>query len=132
MLKINFPRLQHDLETFASIGVGKDHGLYRMAFSDGDMQGRQWLMQRIEEAGLELYVDGAANICGRLNWDGKKPSVMTGSHIDTIPGAGHLEPPLFGPSSSSARVPRPSAHGGRPRAEKVCRKTDLSFVRNTS
>jgi N-carbamoyl-L-amino-acid hydrolase len=91
VLKINFPRLKHDLETFASIGVGKDHGLYRMAFSDGDMQGRQWLMQRIEEAGLELYVDGAANICGRLNWDGKKPSVMTGSHIDTIPGAGPLD-----------------------------------------
>jgi N-carbamoyl-L-amino-acid hydrolase len=91
VLKVNFPRLQNDIETLASIGVGKDHGLYRMAFSDGDMRGRQWLMQRIEEAGLELYVDGAANIHGRLRWDGKTPSVMTGSHIDTIPGAGPLD-----------------------------------------
>lgn len=91
MLKINFPRLQKDVETLASIGVGKDHGLYRMAFSDGDMQARQWLVQRIEDAGLTVYVDGAANIYGRLNWDGKKSSVMTGSHIDTIPGAGPLD-----------------------------------------
>ncbi|WP_455209611.1 allantoate amidohydrolase [Kaarinaea lacus] len=91
MLKVNFPRLQNDLETLASIGIGKDHGLYRMAFSDGDIKARRWLIQRIEEAGLEAYVDGAANIYGRLNWDAKKPSVMTGSHIDTIPGAGPLD-----------------------------------------
>ena len=62
-----------------------------MAFSDGDMTARQWLAQRIEEAGLSLYVDGAANVHGRLGWDGQRPSVITGSHMDTIPGAGHLD-----------------------------------------
>jgi N-carbamoyl-L-amino-acid hydrolase len=88
---INFTRLQNDLETLGSIGRKEDYGLYRMAFSEGDMQGRKWLTERIEESGLELYVDEAANVHARLNWDGKTPSVMTGSHIDTIPGAGPLD-----------------------------------------
>lgn len=91
MNTVNFPRLQGDLETLGSIGRQEDYGLYRMAFSQGDMQGRQWFMRRIEESGLEVYVDEAANIHGRLGWDGKTPSVITGSHIDTIPGAGPFD-----------------------------------------
>jgi hypothetical protein len=39
-------------------------------------------------AGLELYEDGAANLHARLDWDGKRPSVMMGSHLDTVPGGG--------------------------------------------
>ena len=91
MNTVNFPRLQSDLEGLGSIGRQHDYGLYRMAFSDGDMQGRDWFSQRIKDSGLELYVDEAANIHGRLGWDGKTPSVITGSHIDTIPGAGPFD-----------------------------------------
>jgi N-carbamoyl-L-amino-acid hydrolase len=90
-LRVDFKRLQSDVETLAAIGRGKDHGLYRMAFSDGDMEARKWLCQRIEDAGLDVHIDGAANIHARLGWDGKRPSVMIGSHIDTVPGAGHLD-----------------------------------------
>ena len=90
-LEINFPRLQADIEALSQIGRREDMGLYRMAFSDGDMAGREWLAGRIEEAGLELFVDGAANVHARLGWDGKRPSVMMGSHADTVPGAGHLD-----------------------------------------
>ncbi|MFN2308316.1 MAG: Zn-dependent hydrolase [Gammaproteobacteria bacterium] len=90
-LRVNFERLQGDIDTLASIGRQADHGLYRMAFSEADMAARRWLATRIEAAGLELYIDGAANLHARLGWDGKRPSVMTGSHLDTVPGAGHLD-----------------------------------------
>ncbi len=90
-LKVDFERLQRDVEDLGNIGRREDHGVYRMAFSDGDMAGREWFQARIEEAGLDLYVDGAANIYGRLGWDGKRPSIMTGSHLDSVPGAGHLD-----------------------------------------
>lgn len=90
-LRVNFPRLQEDIETLAQIGRAEDLGIHRMAFSDADMQGRAWLTQRIEQAGLEFFRDGAANLHGRLNWDPKQPSVITGSHIDTVPGSGHLD-----------------------------------------
>ena len=92
LLNVNFPRLQNDIETLASIGRSEDdHGIYRMAFSDHDMQARQWLKSRIEEAGLDYYQDEAANIYARFAYDGKRPSVMTGSHMDSVPGAGHLD-----------------------------------------
>ena len=91
ILSINRERLLANIDALASIGQRQDHGLYRMAFSEGDMQGREWLKQRIDEAGLEFYQDGAGNLHGRLDWDGKRPSVMMGSHIDTVPGAGHLD-----------------------------------------
>jgi N-carbamoyl-L-amino-acid hydrolase len=90
-LQIDFPRLQADVEALADIGRSEDHGIYRMAFSPGDMAARHWLRGRIEAAGLEFHQDAAANIHGRLGWDGRTPSVMTGSHIDTVPGAGHLD-----------------------------------------
>ncbi|MDH5546474.1 MAG: Zn-dependent hydrolase [Gammaproteobacteria bacterium] len=92
MHKINFSRLQKDIEELASIGRSDDDkGLYRMAFSDGDMAGRAWLKAKILAAGLDFYQDGAANLHARYNWNEDTPSVITGSHIDTIPGAGHLD-----------------------------------------
>jgi N-carbamoyl-L-amino-acid hydrolase len=92
LLQIDIARLQADIDTLSAIGRNdEDHGIYRMAFSAGDMAARRWLQQRIEDADLECFVDGAANIHARLGWDGDKPSVMTGSHIDSVPGAGHLD-----------------------------------------
>lgn len=90
-LRINYERLQADIEALAGIGRREDHGLYRMALSEADWTAREWLQGRIREGGLDLYIDGAANIHARLNWDGQRPSIMTGSHIDTVPGAGHLD-----------------------------------------
>ncbi|ABA57294.1 Amidase, hydantoinase/carbamoylase [Nitrosococcus oceani ATCC 19707] len=90
-LRVNFKRLQADVETLAHIGRRADYGLYRMAFSKGDQAAREWFQERIHEAGLDLYIDGAANIHARFNWNGERPSVMTGSHLDTVPGAGHLD-----------------------------------------
>lgn len=90
-LRINSERLRQDIRTLSEIGRTSDQGIYRMAFSDGDMLGRKWLQKRIEDAGLSFQQDGAANLHARLNWDDRIPSVMTGSHIDTVPGAGHLD-----------------------------------------
>lgn len=91
MLAVNAPRLQADIEALSRIGRRENHGLYRMAFSPGDQEGRDWFKGRIADAGLELHEDGAANIHARLGWDGRRPSVMAGSHLDTVPGAGHLD-----------------------------------------
>ena len=90
-MQINTDRLKSDIETLAGIGRESDLGIYRMAFSPGDMAGRAWFKQQLSDAGLEVYEDGAANIHGRLNWSNATASVMTGSHLDTVPGAGHLD-----------------------------------------
>lgn len=91
-LKVNFTRLQNDIEELAGIGRNEnDHGLYRMAFTENDFLARNWLQSRIRDAGLDFFMDEAANIHARLNWREGQASVMTGSHLDTVPGAGHLD-----------------------------------------
>lgn len=91
ILNINRERLQSDIEALAGIGRDEDYGIYRMAFSEGDMQGREWFENKVKEAGLEFYQDGAANMYARYQWDDKRPSVMMGSHMDSVPAAGHLD-----------------------------------------
>lgn len=90
-ISVNSERLAADLESLAQIGRGDGPGIHRTAFSSGDMEGRRWLAERIEAAGLEVRIDGAANM-GTL-WPGEldRPCVMTGSHLDTVPGAGRLD-----------------------------------------
>lgn len=90
-LTIDAGRLRDDLEALARIGRRADHGIYRMAFSAGDMAGRDWFRQRILDSGLDLQQDGAANISARLGGAAAHAVVMTGSHLDTVPGAGHLD-----------------------------------------
>ena len=90
-LTINAKRLRNDVETLAEIGRGADNGIYRPSFSDADMQARAWLKEQIEGAGLDFYQDGAANIHARYQVNNSIASVMTGSHIDSVPGGGHLD-----------------------------------------
>lgn len=91
ILNINRERLQSDIEALAKIGRDEDYGIYRMAFSEGDMKAREWFKNKVTEAGLEFFQDGAANMYARYQWDDKRPSVMMGSHMDTVPAAGHLD-----------------------------------------
>jgi len=90
-VRVDFARLQSDIEALSEIGRAPDRGITRRAFSPSDMQARAWLRDRILAAELDLYEDGAANVHARLGWDGETPSVMIGSHIDTVPGGGPLD-----------------------------------------
>ena len=87
----NLERLRADLTELSKIGRREDDaGIYRMAFSEADLEGRRWLRQKIEAAGLTPCQDGAGNLGTRLG-DPASPCVMTGSHIDSVPGAGQLD-----------------------------------------
>ncbi|HKK50025.1 MAG TPA: Zn-dependent hydrolase, partial [Myxococcota bacterium] len=56
-LGVNTDRLEADLESLAQIGRRDGSGIHRTAFSEGDMAGRQWLADRLEEAGLSVRLD---------------------------------------------------------------------------
>ena len=90
--KISIDRLGADLRELAEIGRQEDGGLYRMAFTSADMEGKEWLEAKMKEVGLETRRDGACNVIGR--WPGRHPeaaSLLIGSHIDTVPCAGVLD-----------------------------------------
>ncbi|MCX8159460.1 MAG: Zn-dependent hydrolase [Candidatus Saccharicenans sp.] len=89
-LRINFERLVRDLEELGTIGQDQKGGISRPSFSLPDLEARQWLKRKIEEAGLVYRQDGAGNIFGR--YPGKQPQVvMTGSHLDTVLNGGRYD-----------------------------------------
>jgi len=91
-LHIDLERLRADLLALAEIGLEeKDHGLYRMAFTEADLQARRWLVDRLQDACAETRVDPAGNVIGRWPGPPDTPAVLLGSHIDTVPAGGILD-----------------------------------------
>src|SRR5215470_16249387 len=89
-LAISLPRLRTHLETLARFGRNPDgKGITRSCWSPAHEEARAWLLQRMKEAGLSTWVDEAGNTFGRLGNGG--PTVVTGSHIDTVPNGGPLD-----------------------------------------
>lgn len=93
MYRVNIERLKRDFFELSEIGKNpEDRGLYRTAFSDADMEGREWFRKKLKEVGLEVRTDGAANVFGKLrakSADAK--TILIGSHLDTVPCAGALD-----------------------------------------
>ena len=90
--KVNHSRLKKDIFDLSRIGLNTDdNGIYRIAFSEADMEGRDWLLKRIREAGLTGVVDGAGNVFGRMPESDSVPAVLAGSHLDSVPCGGALD-----------------------------------------
>jgi beta-ureidopropionase / N-carbamoyl-L-amino-acid hydrolase len=89
MVRIDLPRLQRDLEELGEIGKTPEGGVWRSSFSDADMEARRWYLMRIEEAGLQHWVDAAGNIYARVG-EGS-PAVIAGSHLDSVPNGGRFD-----------------------------------------
>jgi N-carbamoyl-L-amino-acid hydrolase len=87
---ISLPRLRERIETLSRFGRNPEgQGISRSCWSPAHEKARGWLLDRMKEAGLETHVDPAGNVFGRLGGHG--PTVMTGSHIDTVPQGGPLD-----------------------------------------
>ena len=90
MPQINRERLINDLKTLRKFGsIGNGTGVVRQSFSVVDLESRQWLIERLREAGLEAALDGVGNVIGRSRNSGK--ALLIGSHTDTQPTGGWLD-----------------------------------------
>ncbi|WP_182871298.1 Zn-dependent hydrolase [Stieleria mannarensis] len=91
-LSVKLDRIKNDIHELAQIGrCDDDRGIYRMAFTDADMEGKRWLENRIRQAGFEPRTDGAVNVSAELSGATDDPRILVGSHIDTVPCAGPLD-----------------------------------------
>ena len=64
----------------------------RTAFSERHGQGRQFLVNRMQELGLETRIDAAGNLIGRrAGSDSSAGTIMIGSHSDTVVGGGRFD-----------------------------------------
>ena len=57
-------RLLGDLHALREFGAAPNHplGVIRPTFSNADMESREWLRQRMEDAGLDASIDGVGNV----------------------------------------------------------------------
>ena len=87
---ISLPRLRSHIEALSAFGRNPDgQGITRSCWSPAHEEARAWLIARMKDAGLTTWIDEAGNTFGRLG-EGR-PTVMTGSHIDTVPQGGPLD-----------------------------------------
>jgi N-carbamoyl-L-amino-acid hydrolase len=88
-LRINGKRLEQRIIELAQFGKNDQGGVSRVAFSDADIQGRDYLLSLLKEAGLKIRKDEAGNIIGRREGlNPELPPILFGSHSDSVPDGG--------------------------------------------
>jgi N-carbamoyl-L-amino-acid hydrolase len=91
---VNAARLHARIAALARFGALPGGGVTRSCWSPPHEEARAWLLAEIRAAGLQGWVDPAGNVFGGLgasSFSAAAPSVLTGSHIDTVPEGGILD-----------------------------------------
>ena len=91
-LQVDQDRLMESIADLANIGALPNGGVQRPAFSPEDCLARNLIQQWMRETGMQVRIDPAGNIIGRYPGRfAQAPALTTGSHIDTVPNAGHYD-----------------------------------------
>jgi N-carbamoyl-L-amino-acid hydrolase len=85
-------RMEQRIQALSEFGANPEGGVSRIAFSDADIAGREYIKELMRDAGLDVRVDTAGNIIGRRagREDALSP-ILFGSHIDSVPGGGNYD-----------------------------------------
>ena len=86
MSMINGTRLYDHLTRLGRIGFVPKEGTTRLPYTPAYDEGRIYVQQCMEQAGLQTSVDPVGNLIGTLPGQGE--IICIGSHIDTVPGGG--------------------------------------------
>jgi beta-ureidopropionase / N-carbamoyl-L-amino-acid hydrolase len=81
-------RLLGDLYKLRTFGTYKT-GVHRPSLSPQDVDSRQWLVERMTQAGIDAQIDGIGNVFGRSPAPGR--IVLSGSHSESQNQAGWLD-----------------------------------------
>ena len=91
-LSINPQRLQADFNDLAAIGATAAGGVNRPALSPAHLAARAWFAAQVQQAGLELQIDGAGNHSAILRCaNASAPTLLLGSHLDSVPDGGRFD-----------------------------------------
>jgi N-carbamoyl-L-amino-acid hydrolase len=90
-IKVNGERLNQSLAELGKIGE-TPHGMSRIAFSAAEIEARNHVTKLMRRMGLDVTVDTAGNLIGRrAGSEPRRPPLMMGSHIDTVPSGGKYD-----------------------------------------
>ena len=94
MIESSAERIARDIEGLAEFTATPGMGMTRFSFSEEDRKTREFIKERMREAGLTIFEDGAGNLFGRR--EGKQadaPPIMVGSHFDSVKNGGNFDGP---------------------------------------
>ncbi|MFK8184438.1 MAG: Zn-dependent hydrolase [Phormidesmis sp.] len=90
--EVNSERLLTSIAQLADIGALPNGGVERIAFSEEDCLARELMQRWMNEAGMHTRIDAAGNLIGRYPGRYEQAAALaTGSHLDTVPNAGHYD-----------------------------------------
>ena len=84
-------RLVKDFEAMAQL-TAPGEGINRLAFTDADWKGRQYIIDCMTDVGLSVEIDDFGNVIGyKIGKKPDLPAVMVGSHTDSVPNGGNYD-----------------------------------------
>lgn len=92
-MDINKERLLDSIFMLGKIGIDASGERTRLAASDAEKEGRDFVVKQMREAGLDVVVDRIGNIFGiwQTEENRREAPLMIGSHIDTVINAGQYD-----------------------------------------
>jgi N-carbamoyl-L-amino-acid hydrolase len=92
-LRVNGARLNQHLHELSEFGKNPQGGVSRVAYSEADRLGREYVMSLMRSAKLNVSIDAAGNIIGRRreSSETKLRPILIGSHIDSVPEGGNYD-----------------------------------------
>jgi len=89
---IQIDRIARDLDIINSFNATPGQGITRFTFSNPYMKARAYVSEELRKTGARVSTGAGGNLCGRLEGSIKgKPSVMTGSHLDSVLQGGRFD-----------------------------------------
>ena len=91
-LHVNGGRLNEHLKALSEFGKNPQGGVSRVAYSEADRQGREYVLGLMRAAKLDVSIDAAGNLIGRrAGSDSSLKPILFGSHIDSVPEGGNFD-----------------------------------------
>lgn len=90
-IQIDQERLWSSIQELGRIGETDEGAMMRVTGSPADATARDTIVSWFEDAGMAVTFDAVGNIKARLPGTSDSKSIMTGSHIDTVPNGGKFD-----------------------------------------
>ena len=91
-IRVNGKRIMDHIFALAEFGKNPQGGASRVAYSDADKQGREYVLGLLRDAKLDVKIDAAGNLIGRrAGIASNVQPMLIGSHIDTVPEGGNYD-----------------------------------------
>lgn len=89
--RISASRLRQRLEQLGAIGRDSDGGITRLPFSPPHREAVRRVAAMMAEADLAAGIDEFGILTGQREGEAPRPTILTGSHLDTVPHGGMFD-----------------------------------------